>query len=60
MQVYLVWHKLISYLYPPEVAELEMSLDALRRQKHHLFQQFKETQCEEERRKMADWEEKMR
>lgn len=37
-----------------------MSLDTLRRQKHHLFQQFKEMQCEEERKKMADWEEKMR
>ena len=37
-----------------------MSLENLRRQKHHLFQQFKEMQCEEERKKMADWEERMR
>ena len=40
--------------------ELEIKLEDLRRQKRDLFRQVKEMKNEEERRKMQDWEERMR
>ena len=43
-----------------KLEEVDTRYENLKRQKHKLFQQFKEMQNEEERKKVQDWEEKMR